>query len=240
MPANSLLHQASAREVDLAPSCHSASTHAALIDARPPSFDGLTIGLHWATVLLVLALFASAWLRAIAGHESDFAPALLQFHRSFGVTLWVVTAFRLAWRLTNASMPPFPPQMTGLHRLAVKFSEYGLYALLLGQPATGLLTTLAGGRPFALFLWPFPPLMAGYEVLRAVFHLSHEVGAWALAALAVSHAGAALFHHFVLRDDVLQRMAPGIQRRVPSRSAQTATSFRSETHAGNKSDPLRV
>jgi cytochrome b561 len=102
--------------------------------------------------------------------------------------------------------------MTKLHRATVKLSEYGLYALLLGQPVTGLLTTVFGGRPFALFLLQFSPLMPRNDMLRAAFHLSHELGAWALAALAVSHAAAALVHHFVLRDDVLECMAPVIQR----------------------------
>ncbi|SRR5712691_6972355 len=217
MQTDFLLNQQSAREVDLAPLRYRPWTHEAPINARHPSFDGLTIGLHWATVLLVLALFASTWLHAFAEvRQSDFTSVLLQIHRSFGVTIWVVTALRLAWRLTNASLPPFPTQMTKLHRATVKLSEYGLYALLLGQPATGLLTTLFGGRPFALlFLWRVPPLMPRDEMLRAAFHLSHELGAWALAALAVSHAAAALFHRFVLRDDVLECMAPVMQRHVP-------------------------
>jgi superoxide oxidase len=220
MQTDLLLNQQSAREVELAPLRHRAWTQDAPINARRPPFDGLTIGLHWATVLLVLALFVSAWLHALAEVlESDFTSVLLQIHRSFGVTIWVVTALRLAWRLTNASLPPFPTQMTKLHRAAVKLSEYGLYALLFGQPMTGLLTTLFGGRPFALFLWQFSPLMPRDEILRAAFHLSHEVGAWALAALAVGHAAAALFHHFVLRDDVLECMAPAIQRHVPARSS---------------------
>jgi cytochrome b561 len=181
----------------------------ALLNRRRRSFDGVTIRLHWATVLLVMALFASAWLHALAQvRQSDLTPVLLQIHRSFGVTIWVVTALRLSWRLTGASLPPFPAQMTKLHRATVKLSEYGLYALLLGQPATGMLTTLFGGRPFALFLWQFSPLMSRDGMLWAAFRLSHELGALALAALAVSHAAAALFHHFVLRDDVLNRMSP--------------------------------
>ena len=216
------LNQRSAREVDLAPLRYRSWTHETPIIARRPSFDGLTIRLHWATVLLVLALFASAWLHALAAvRQSDLTPVLLQIHRSFGVTIWVVTALRLAWRLTNASLPPFPTQMTKLHRATVKVSEYGLYALLLGQPVTGLLRKVFGGRPFALFLWEFPPLMPRDEMLWAAFHLSHELGAWALAALAVSHAAAALFHHFVLRDDVLECMAPVIQRHVPKQELAT-------------------
>ena len=241
MQRDPLHNQQSTCGVDLAPLHRVGWTRETPINARRSAFDGLTIRLHWATVLLVLALFASAWLHALAeARESDFTPVLLQIHRSFGVTIWVVTALRLAWRLTNACMPPFPAQMTKLHRTTVKLSEYGLYALLLLQPATGLLTTLFGGRPFALFFWQFSPLMPRNDMLRAAFHLSHELGAWALAALTVGHAAAALFHHFVLRDDVLECMAPVIQRGVPTRSSQPATSFRPETYSGNKSDPSAV
>jgi cytochrome b561 len=170
----------------------------------------------------VLAQFASAWLHTLAEvRQSDFTPVLLQIHRSIGVTIWVVTAPRLAWRLTGASLPPFPTHMTKLHLVTVKLSEYGLYVLLLGQPATGLLTTLLGGRPFDLFFWRFPPIMPRDEMLQAALHFSHELGAWALAALAVGHAAVALFHHFVLRDDVLECMAPVIARTRPKQELAT-------------------
>ena len=89
--------------------------------AQRPTFDGLTIGLHWATVLFVLAQFASAWLHTLAEvRQSDFTPVLLQIHRSIGVTIWVVTALRLAWRMTGASLPPFPPHVTKLHRAIIQ------------------------------------------------------------------------------------------------------------------------
>jgi cytochrome b561 len=100
-------------------------------------------------------------------------------------------------------------------------SEYGLYALLIGQPATGLLTTLFGGRPFALYFWELPPLMPRDVTLQAAFHFSHELGAWALAGLAVGHAAAALFHHFVLRDDVLESIAPAIAMARPKQELAT-------------------
>jgi cytochrome b561 len=178
-------------------------------NTRRPPFDNITICFHWATVLIVLAMFASAWLRS-QSHDDVFKALLLQIHRSLGVTIWIATALRLAWRLTNAKLPPFPVNMAKVHRTVVKLSEYGLYALLLGQPATGLGATLLNGRPFALFLWQIPQLMLEDKALRATFHLVHELGAWTLGVLAAGHAAAALIHHFVLRDDVLECMAPMI------------------------------
>jgi len=224
MRTNSSFDQQGARELDAAASRGGAWTHETAMRARRPDFDGLTIGLHWATALLVLAQFASAGLHALAeARHSDFTPVLLQIHRSFGMTIWVVTALRLAWRLTSARLPPFPTHMTEVHRTAVKLSEYGLYALLFVQPPTALITTLLGGRPFDLFLWRFPPLIPRDEMLRAVFHSLHELGAWALAALAVGHAAVALFHHFVLRDDVLECMAPVMARTRPKSEPATAS-----------------
>ena len=93
--------------------------------------------------------------------------------------------------------------------------------LLLGQPATGMLTTLFGGRPFPLFFWQISPFMPRDEMLQAAVHFSHELGAWALAALAVGHTAVALFHHFVFRDDVLECMAPVIARARPKQELGT-------------------
>ena len=122
--------------------------------------------------------------------------------------------------------------MNALHRAAVKSTEYGLYALLLCQPATGLLMTLFAGRPFALLLWRFPPIVPADDTLWTAFHLLHELGAWALAALALGHAGAALLHHFVVRDDVLECMAPVMRRRRFEQELRTGLSVRHETHSG--------
>jgi cytochrome b561 len=214
--------QQRAREVDVASLRGGTSSRETPTNARRPTFDGLTIGLHWATVLFVLAQFASAWVHTLAEvRQSDFTPVLLQIHRSIGVTIWVVTGLRLAWRLTRASLPPFPTHMTKLQLVTVKLSECGLYVLLLGQPATGLFTTFLGGRPFDLFFWRFPPVMPRNEMLQAVLHFSHELGAWALAALALGHAAVALFHHFVLRDDVLECMAPVIAKARPKQELAT-------------------
>lgn len=177
------------------------------IGVRRPPFDSVTICFHWATVLIVLAMFATAWLHS-QSHDDAIKAILLQTHRSLGVTIWVVTVLRFAWRLTKAKLPPFPSHMTNIHRTIVKSGEYCLYALLLIQPATGLAHTLFRGHQFALFFWWIPPLVPADAALRDAFMLAHQLGAYAFGALVIGHAGAALFHHFVLRDDVLQCMAP--------------------------------
>jgi cytochrome b561 len=197
------------------------------IGARRPPFDRVTIVFHWATVVIVLAMFATAWLHSIS-HDDAVKAILLQTHRSLGVTIWLATVLRLAWRLTNAKLPPFPSHMANLHRAVVKGGEYCLYGLLLIQPATGLAHTLFRGHQFALFFWQIPPLLPTDAALRDAFMLAHRLGAYAFGALVIGHAGAALFHHFVLRDDVLQCMAPVMTTERPNRDYVSGGIIRSQ------------
>jgi cytochrome b561 len=192
-----------------------------LVDVAPPArarlpFDTLTITLHWTTMLIVLILFGSGLLYGQV-EERSWAPRLLQVHRSLGVTIWTLTALRLLWRVTGARFPAFPASMPPLHQLGARLSEYGLYVLLLIQPATGLAQTMLRGRPFEVFAWTIPPLVARDVALVGIFRGAHEIGAWCLFALAGLHAAAALVHHFILRDDVLEAMAPAFRRRGTQR-----------------------
>ena len=190
------------------------------IRARRPPFDAITMALHWATAMLVLLMFASAALHGYAQtRQSDDTPTLLWMHRSLGTIVWITTALRLAWRVSGAKLPPFPETMTPLHRLAVKSSEYALYSLLLSQPVTGLLISLFNGHPFPLLFFDVSPLERDVPI-RDAFHAVHAYGARALGLLALGHAAAALFHHFVLRDDVLSCMAPVVAQAPPPRATQ--------------------
>src|SRR5580658_6456713 len=167
-------------------------------------FDILTIGLHWATVTLIAGMFTSAWLLLAGDHEH--AATLLTVHRSLGVVTWAVAIVRLDWRLSYAYLPPFAQNMPKVQQRLAKTSEYGLYALLMFQPLTGLAQSLARGRHFMLFAWQVPKVMAGDKPLTMLFHQIHTVSAWVLLALIGLHILAALFHRFVLRDEVLQSM----------------------------------
>jgi superoxide oxidase len=180
--------------------------------AESARFDQTSIVLHWSTVLFIVVQFASAWLREAVDHETSFAVVLLTVHQTMGVLTWVVTLARLVWRRYFADLPPFPPSMPKLQQSMAKANEYGLYALLLVQPVSGLGNVLFHGRPFALFIWEVPALLAPDPAIRSLFVKAHGLGAKALIVLIGLHAGAALFHGLVLRDGVLQRMLPWTSR----------------------------
>jgi len=171
-------------------------------------FDQTSILLHWVTVFLIVAQFGSAWLREAVDHETSLAAALLTMHQTTGVLTWIVVVARLVWRRCFAYLPPFPQSMPKPQQWVAKANEYGLYALLVVQPVTGLGNVLFHGRPFTLLIWEVPVLLAPDTAIRGLFVAAHEFGAKALVILIGLHAGAALFHGLVLRDGVLQRMLP--------------------------------
>ena len=190
-----------------------AETDAHIGSTAPSSrgrFDAATIFLHWLTVLLFLPLIASALLL----HYGDGFDrrALLDIHRGAGAILWCVMFGRLLWRSSFAHLPPFPSTMTTIHRWVVKASEYALYALVLLQPITGLLMTLLLGKPFTLVIWQVPALFPRNYELAQLVHQIHEPVGYALFCLIGLHGSAALFHHYVLRDDILEAMLPVARR----------------------------
>jgi cytochrome b561 len=180
--------------------------------AKPQSkagrFDRISIAVHWLTLVLVAAQFATAWLLNLSGEVQQ----VLFLHRSIGILTWILVILRLIWRRGFAHLPPFPASMPKLQQRLAKLNEYALYGLLLVQPLTGLGNTLLHGRPFALFVWRVPVGFAADKAISHLFHTLHELGAWVLLTLIGVHAAAALFHGLILRDGVLQRMLPWTMR----------------------------
>ena len=202
----------------------SAETAAAKLIAAGGRFDRVSIALHWLTVLLIIVQFSTVWLLETVDEKSSFAMFLLDMHRNSGVLVWVIGLARLVWRHNFAYLPPFPPSMPKLQQTIAKANEYSLYILLLLQPITGLGRVLLRGQPFDFLIWHVPALFGHNQEIRSLFVAAHELGAQALLALIALHAGAALFHRLILRDDVLQRMLPWTSRSVDEADAKQAAS----------------
>jgi superoxide oxidase len=186
-------------------------------NVRSARFDETSIMLHWITALLIVVQFASVWMHESVSHQGSLAASLLSLHRGAGSLVLIVVVARLIWRRYFAYLPPFPTSMPAAQQIVAKANEYGLYLLLLLMPVSGLARAVFRGQPFGLFLWQVPVLTAANPMLRHLFAQMHEVGATALMVLIGLHAGAALFHRLILRDDVLQRMLPQMtQPRKPT------------------------
>ena len=180
-----------------------ASTSPALSDGEP--HDALTRWFHWATAILVVTLYGLylVWERLPKGDPKHF---LIVSHLSLGAVLTVLLIGRIVWRSSPMSSAQAHDRLQGLMARVVHVS---LYVMLAAQVLLGWNFRWAQGQPMSVFGLPVPsPFDYPTEAHHAIATLHYWVGT-AIVALAAMHAGAALFHHLVLRDNVLRRMTVG-------------------------------
>jgi cytochrome b561 len=177
--------------------------------------------LHWATFALLIVAAGSVCTR-----EFIEGPAtrrlLLAIHEWTGLTVLALIALRLAWR-AYASIGRLHAKMSPRTRIAAALWHYALYATTLALPVLGWLTANAYGHTLRLFgLLPLPTLIARDRELGNGLQDWHVDAAWLLLALALGHVAAALWHHYVCRDNVLRSMQPYARRRDARRNPELA------------------
>ena len=163
---------------------------------------------HWLTAGLIFVMLG-------LGYYMEDLPdgarklALYGIHKSIGITIAMLAALRLVWRLLHPP-PPLPASMRSWERRAAGVVHALLYLMLFVQPLVGFLQSNAAGVPVVLWgSWLLAPLIGPDEALGETLSGLHAIGGNLLAILVIVHIAAALRHHFVLKDDVLRRMLPG-------------------------------
>jgi cytochrome b561 len=160
--------------------------------------------LHWAIAVLVIANLASGLL-----HESlEGVIRLIPLHKATGMTVLALTILRILWRFTWRA-PPYPPAMSGWQITLARIVQGGFYALMVIMPVSGWIMASAGKYPLSWFgLFDLPKLAVTRDgLVYLAGRNAHEVLGWLFLAMVVLHVAAALRHHFVLKDEVLRRMA---------------------------------
>ena len=122
-----------------------------------------------------------------------------------------VLVARLVWRWIPGHQ--VAALEAGWMRLASKAVHYALYALLAAEAALGFAFRWGAGRPMEFFGLGLPPLIGEMaKPLRHDLRELHEKIGWAIVIIALLHALAALYHHYVLKDRVLERILPPARR----------------------------
>lgn len=160
--------------------------------------------LHWLIAIIFLSLVISG---VVADNlpRGELRSELFNLHKSCGVMILPLILLRVFWRFYNP--PPTHLPMASWMVFAAAAVHVLLYAVMLIQPLSGLFMYLVDGRGVAVFdLFTVPPVTEGYKDVAGFLRSVHENNAYLIYALLFMHIGAALFHHFIVRDDVLRRM----------------------------------
>ena len=155
----------------------------------PNGYSALQIRLHWIVAALIVLQYlgkepiSDSWDAYLAGSTLKFNP-LVAAHVAGGLLILVLVGWRLAARITR-SVPPPPEQEALPLRIIAKVTHGLLYVILIAMPITGAVAWFGGVGQAAN---------------------AHNVIKVALVFFIGLHVVGALFHHFVLKSNVLFRM----------------------------------
>jgi len=177
-------------------------------------YTGTAIALHWLAALLIFTTFPLG----VYMHELALSPLklkLISYHKWLGVTIFLLTMARLAWRATHTP-PPLPETIPAWQQRAAHGVHLLLYVLLLAIPVSGWLMSSAKGIPVVyLGLVQLPDLVGKDKALGDLLAGVHQMLNFGLLALVGMHIAAALKHHFIEHDATLRRMLPFIKGNQP-------------------------
>ncbi|MBI3169669.1 MAG: cytochrome b [Chloroflexi bacterium] len=170
----------------------------------PKRYHPLQVTLHWLTVVLVFAAF-------IFGKYSSFLPndaneiAPLRIHMLLGITLLLVIIVRFITRM-KIPRPTYASTGNAFLDGLGKFVHYALYLLVFLMTLSGMSLSIQAGLPSIVF--------GGSGILPANFYdfaarMLHGFISPALFLLVLLHVGAAFYHQFALKDNLLTRMGYG-------------------------------
>ena len=170
------------------------------------------IAIHWIAAVLILFNLGFGLYTV----NMPLSPQKLQnfsYHKWVGVTVFLLAAARLLWRLRHQA-PALPAAMKPWETTAAHASHILLYVLFFASPLTGwLYSSAAGFQTVYLGFLPIPDLLHKNKELADVLKAMHRWINYSMAAVIVVHALAAVKHHFHDRDDVLVRMLPFLKPR---------------------------
>ena len=163
--------------------------------------------LHWLIAVLVALAYLFIEQRGLFERGTAARAAMVQSHFWVGISVLLLAVWRLGLR-ARAPIPPITPALPAWQAAPAKLLHLALYAFLVVQPLLGLATAWTDGKALLL---PFtgialPALLAADEALaHRLEDLHGSLGTifyWVIGA----HVLAALYHHFLRRDDTLKRM----------------------------------
>ena len=171
-------------------------------------FNLSMIAVHWLTLVLIAGAYITGQLKE-AFEDTPTEALIKDWHALLGLTVLGLVVLRIALRAVSRTpeIEPAPPRWQARIATLVHLALYGLMILL---PLTGWLTLSANGETVAWFGQTLPALVGPSRGLAHTLEDVHEAIANAGYFLIGLHAAAALFHHYVVRDNTLRLMVPGL------------------------------
>lgn len=167
-----------------------------------------SVAFHWLMLLMIAAAYATMELKSVFPKGSTHREALAVWHYTLGLSVFPLAWLRLSvrWLGTEPAVAPAPPAW---QIAAARIMHWALYVFIVVMPILGWLTLSAKGGPVPFFGYELPALIGKSERLAEALKEVHEALATLGYLMIALHAAAALYHHYVRRDNALRLMLAG-------------------------------
>jgi cytochrome b561 len=169
------------------------------------SYGWISIVVHWLMAIVILFVFGLGLYMVNLTYYDAWYKGSLALHKSLGMALLILLAFRMFWRVINSK----PAELAGpkWQQISASLMHRGLYLIMLLLLVSGYLISTADGAAIVVFdLFNAPALPWSVENQEDIAGEIHLVLSWLLVAMVTVHALAALKHHFINKDSGLTRM----------------------------------
>ena len=172
--------------------------------ARPGAYGATARIFHWLIFLLLAAQYAVGSIMPHIGRNTP-NEGWVNWHLSIGAAILFVIVLRFVWRLLHPV--PLSSDLPPLEQMAARVTHLTLYGLVFIMTVLGW--AAANSRGWTVMLFGAIPLPALAPKGAAWAHEAgdiHNVLVYVLLGVIALHVAGALYHYFVRRDRVMQRM----------------------------------
>lgn len=167
------------------------------------SYGSVTKFIHWLIFILLACMLTLGYF--LDDIPEDYKGMVYNAHKVTGIFILAVMLFRVIWTLSNP-IPKLPIDTTPFQKFAEITVRILLYISVIGMPLVGWIGSCAAGRAPHLGSFVFNlPVSENRPLVTTMFEL-HGTFAIMIIVLASIHILAALYHYFIKKDNILQRM----------------------------------
>lgn len=171
------------------------------------SFGSVAKVFHWLMALMIIGMFIVGFVMS-SMPSSSMKFALYGMHKATGFVLFILVVLRLSWRFINP-VPRLPTSLHSVHYKLAKLSPLALYIMIFLMTLSGYIMSNAAGYPISVYgLFTVPNIIPKSPNLSKIASTIHVYSAFLFIAILTLHVSAALYHHFILKTNILLRMLP--------------------------------
>lgn len=163
---------------------------------------------HWAIFILLVLTYAAMELKGLTPKGSNTREWMKALHYTLGVSVMLLMLIRIVVRFIHKDpdILPVPPRW---QIMLAKFVHGILYLIFVSLPLLGMMSLYYGKVDWSFFSYAMPVSNVKNVNMQHDLKKIHEFIANVGYFIIGFHALAALFHHYIVRDNTLIRMMPG-------------------------------